>query len=78
MSGNTAQSGPQLPPDVEQAESELLRENLRRSYKERFLMATQLYKLQQIMKRPASTHKPGSHQGLKPGFSHNHKPHAGQ
>lgn len=70
MPGKTTQSAPQLPPDVEKAESELLRENLRRSYKERFLMAAQLYKLQQIMKRPASTHKSGSH--------HGHKPHAGR
>jgi len=64
MSGYTTQSAPQLPPDVEKAESELLRENLRRSYKERFLMAAQLYKLQQIMKRPTA-HKPGSHHTYK-------------
>lgn len=48
----------QLFPDFEKAEMELLRENLRRSYKERFLMATRLYKIQQTMKKAVITHKP--------------------
>ena len=45
-------------PDFEKAEMDLLRANLRRSYKERFLMATRLYKIQQTMKRAVITHKP--------------------
>lgn len=44
--------------DFEKAEVDLLRENLQRSYKERFLMATRLYKIQQTMKRAVITHKP--------------------
>jgi len=57
-SRDTARSVLQLPPDVEKAESELLRENLRRSYKERFLMATNLFKMQQTMKKSVITPKP--------------------
>ena len=45
-------------PDFEKAEIDLLRENLRRSHKERFLMATHLYKVQQTMKKAVITHKP--------------------
>jgi len=45
-------------PDFEKAELDLLRESLRRSYKERFLMATRLYKIQQTMKKAVITHKP--------------------
>jgi hypothetical protein len=45
-------------PDFEKAESELLKESLSRSYKERFLMATRLYKIQQTMKKAIITHKP--------------------
>ena len=45
-------------PDFEKSEMDMLRENLRRSYKERFLMATRLYKIQQTMKKAAITHKP--------------------
>ena len=55
------QKGPtfsQLSPDFEKAEMDLLRESLRRSYKERFLMATRLYKVQQTMKKAIITHKP--------------------
>lgn len=37
--------------DVEKAEIDLLRKALKRSYKERFLMATRLYKIQQTKKR---------------------------
>lgn len=45
-------------PDFEKAELDLLKENLSRSYKERFLMATRLYKIQQTMKKAVITHKP--------------------
>jgi hypothetical protein len=45
-------------PDFEKSEMDMLRENLRRSYKERFLMATRLYKIQQMMKKAVITHKP--------------------
>jgi hypothetical protein len=45
-------------PDFEKAEMDLLRESLRLSYKERFLRATRLYKIQQTMKRAVNTHKP--------------------
>ena len=43
--------------DFEKAEMALLTENLKRSYKERFLMATRLYKVQQTMKKAVITHK---------------------
>jgi hypothetical protein len=39
-------------------ELELLKEGLRRTYKERFLFATQLYKAQQTMQKALITHKP--------------------
>lgn len=43
-----------LPPlDVEK-----LKQALKRSYKERFEMATLLYKVQQTMKKATITHKP--------------------
>lgn len=44
--------------DVEKAEIDLLRKALKRSYKERFLMATRLYKIQQTMQKAVITHKP--------------------
>ncbi len=44
--------------DYEKAEMDLLREALKRSYKERFLMATRLYKVQQTMKKAKITYKP--------------------
>ena len=44
--------------DYEKAEMDLLREGLKRSYKERFLMATRLYKIQQTMQKAVITHKP--------------------
>jgi hypothetical protein len=44
--------------DFEKAEMNLLMENLKRSYKERFLMVTRLYKVQQTMKKAVITHKP--------------------
>ncbi|MEO3406388.1 hypothetical protein AAFN85_20920 [Mucilaginibacter sp. CAU 1740] len=40
------------------AEIELLKEGLKRSYKERFEMATRLYKVQQTMSKATITHKP--------------------
>lgn len=45
-------------PDYEKAEMDLLREALKRSYKERFLMATRLYKIQKTMQKAVITHKP--------------------
>jgi hypothetical protein len=45
-------------PDYEKAEIDLLKEGLNRSYKERFLMATRLYKVQQTMKKAIITYKP--------------------
>jgi hypothetical protein len=45
-------------PDFEKAEMDLLRENLRLSYKDRFLMATKLYKIRQTMNKAVITHKP--------------------
>jgi hypothetical protein len=35
----------------------LLKEGLKRSYKERFEMATRLYKMQQTMKKASVTHQ---------------------
>ena len=42
----------------DQAELELIKEGLKRSYKERFEMATRLYKIQQTMNRASISHKP--------------------
>ena len=42
----------------DQAELELLKEGLKRSYKERFEMATRLYKIQQTMSKASKSHKP--------------------
>lgn len=47
-----------LADDYEKAEMNLLKEGLKRSYKERFLMATRLYKIQQTMQKAVITHKP--------------------
>jgi len=58
ISGHKGQSHSEHIPDFEKAEEDLLREWLRRSYKERFLMATKLYKIQQTMKRAVITHRP--------------------
>lgn len=55
---NNNQSSDKLNIDFEQAELALLRDSLRRSYKERFLMATRLYKIQQTMKKAVITRKP--------------------
>ncbi len=57
MPKGNSQSVSQQVPDFEKAELDLLRENLRRSYKERFLMATRLYKIQQTMQKAIITHK---------------------
>ncbi|UOE46989.1 hypothetical protein MTO98_21525 [Mucilaginibacter sp. SMC90] len=43
---------------LSEAEIELLKEALKRSYKERFEMATRLYKIQQTMKKASIVHKP--------------------
>lgn len=43
--------------NFEKAEMNLLREALKRSYKERFLMATRLYKIQNTMKKAVITHR---------------------
>jgi hypothetical protein len=42
----------------DKAELDLLKEGLKRSYKERFEMATRLYKIQQTMSKATITHKP--------------------
>jgi hypothetical protein len=41
-----------------ETEIELLKEALKRSYKERFEMATRLYKIQQTMSKASIVHKP--------------------
>lgn len=43
--------------DFEKAEMDLLKEGLKRTYKERFLMATRLYKIQKTMEKAVITHK---------------------
>jgi hypothetical protein len=58
MSSDKGQLTPVQTPDFEKAEMDLLRESLRLSYKERFLRATRLYKIQQTMKKAVITHKP--------------------
>ena len=44
--------------DYEKVEMDQLREVLKRSHKERFLMATRLYKIQKTMQKAVITHKP--------------------
>lgn len=44
--------------DFEKRDLDRLKIALRKSYKERFLMATRLYKVQQTMKKAVITHKP--------------------
>ena len=44
--------------DYEKAELDLLRDALKRSFKERFLMATTLYKVQMTLNKAKITHKP--------------------
>lgn len=43
---------------LDAAEIEHLKEGLKRTYKERFEMATRLYKIQQTMKKAVISHKP--------------------
>ncbi|SEN78048.1 hypothetical protein SAMN05192574_104121 [Mucilaginibacter gossypiicola] len=43
---------------LSETEIELLKEALKRSYKERFEMATRLYKIQQTMNKATIVHKP--------------------
>jgi hypothetical protein len=45
-------------PDYEKAEMNLLKEGLKRSYKERFLFLNQLIKIQKTMQKAKITHKP--------------------
>ena len=45
-------------PNFTKAEIEQLKEALKRTYKERFEMATRLYKVQQTMSKAVITHKP--------------------
>jgi hypothetical protein len=45
-------------PDYQKAEMDQLRDALKRTYKERFLVATRLYKIQQMFKRAVITHQP--------------------
>lgn len=42
----------------EKSELDMLRAALNRTYKERFLMATTLYKVQQTLKKAKITHQP--------------------
>lgn len=42
----------------EKAATDLLRAALNRTYTERFLMTTRLYKIQQMLKQAKITHKP--------------------
>ena len=44
--------------DYDKAEMDLLRDALKKSYTERFLMATTLYKVQLTMMKAKITHKP--------------------
>jgi hypothetical protein len=44
--------------DYEKSEMDLLRDGLRRSYKERFLFLQQLIKIQNTPQRAKMTHKP--------------------
>jgi hypothetical protein len=45
-------------PDYEKAEMDLLRDALKRTYKERFLMATRLYKIHLTLNKAIITHRP--------------------
>lgn len=42
----------------DKAELALLKEGLKRSYRERFEMATRLYKIQQTLNKASISHKP--------------------
>lgn len=58
MSSDKHTYNPDQADDLEKVAMDELRGNLRRSYKERFQMATRLYKIQQTMKKAIITHKP--------------------
>ena len=45
-------------PDYEKAELDKLRDALKRTDKERFLVATSLYKIQQTLNKATITHRP--------------------
>lgn len=45
-------------PDYEKAEMDQLKDALKRTHKERFLIATSLYKIQQTLNKAVITHKP--------------------
>ena len=45
-------------PDYDKAEMDLLRDALKRTYKQRFLMTTRLYKIQQTLNKATITHRP--------------------
>ena len=45
-------------PDYDKAEMDLLRDALKRTYKERFLMTTRLYKIQQTLIKATIIHRP--------------------
>lgn len=42
----------------DKAEMDLLKEGLKRTYKERFEMATRLFKIQETMNKASISHKP--------------------
>jgi len=44
--------------EFDRSELSLLKEGLKRSFKERFEMATRLYKIHQTMSKATITHKP--------------------
>jgi len=58
MPNGNSEPAPDQGRAFEKAEMDLLRESLLRSYKERFLMATRLYKIQQTMSKAVITRKP--------------------
>lgn len=45
-------------PDYDKAEMDLLRDALKRTYTERFLMTTRLYKIQQTLNKATIIHRP--------------------
>jgi len=48
----------EVKPDYEKADMDLLRDGLKRTYKERFLMITRLYKIQQTLNKATVIHRP--------------------
>ena len=57
-------------PTFDFAELELLKEGLKRSYKERFEMATRLYKIQQIMNKASIVQLAGICRSFTKGEAH--------